>query len=414
MESPLAAKYFSQRTTPGSLIISQATGVGAEWAAWPWAAGLDTPEQQQALSRTIRAVHEKSGYWFQQLFHVGRCTSPALVKLARDRAGLPNPPPYSYRGVSASAVAESGINTHSGEPFGEPHPLTVEEIHRIRDDYKRTAQSSVDAGADGIEDLAGNGFLLDQFLHDNINQRTDEYGGSVENRSRFVLEVVDAVAEVVGYQRIGVRVSPFSNFHETDGSQPLEQILHLSRHLALRGIAYLHVGEARVSRNLDVEANLKRLLDKGIEQDDLSLRPFRRLLRETLPENPTLTPTVLVGTGGYTAVTGILTVEQDLADAVSFGRRFISNPDLVERLRFGYPLTPYDRSTFYTHGAEGYTTYPTYRSTQVGISEATDISASASERKKKRVAIIGAGISGIVSAAALQRVGGFDIQLYER
>jgi hypothetical protein len=122
----------------------------------------------------------------------------------------------------------------------------------------------------------------------------------------------------------------------------------------------------------------------------------------------------LVGNGGYTAVAGILTVEQDLADAVSFGRRFISNPDLVERLQFGYPLTPYDRSTFYTHGAEGYTTYPTYRSTQVRISEATDISASASERKKKRVAVIGAGISGIVSAAALQRVGGFDIQLYER
>ncbi|KAJ5209100.1 hypothetical protein N7449_003479 [Penicillium cf. viridicatum] len=424
MESPLAAKYFSQRTTPGSLIISQATTIGAEWAAWPWGAGLDTPEQQQAVYRTIRAVHEKSGYWFQQLFHVGRCTSPALVKLARNRAGLQNPPPYSYRGVSASAVAESGINTHSGEPFGEPHPLTVEELHRIRDDYKRTAQRSVDAGADGIEVLAGNGFLLDQFLHDNINQRTDEYGGSVENRSRFVLEVVDAVAEVVGYQRIGVRVSPFSNFHETDGSQPLEQVLHLSRHLALRGIAYLHVGEGRVSRNLDVEANLKRLLDKGISHDDISLRPFRRLLSKTLSENPTFTPTVLVGNGGYTAVPGILTVEQGLADAVSFGRRFISNQDLVERLQFGYPLTPYDRSTFYTHGAEGYTTYPTYRSTQVRVSEATDISTSAPERtplcyplqdsRKKRVAVIGAGISGIVSAAALQRVGGFDIQLYER
>lgn len=215
-----------------------------------------------------------------------------------------------------------------------------------------------------------------------------------------------------------------SSFHETDGSQPLEQVLHLSRHLALRGIAYLHVGEGRVSRNLDVEANLKRLLDKGIAHDDISLRPFRRLLSKILSENPTFTPTVLVGNGGYTAVSAILTVEQGLADAVSFGRRFISNPDLVERLQFGYPLTPYDRSTFYTHGAEGYTTYPTYRSTQVRVSEATDISTSAPEHtslyypqqdsKKKRVAVIGAGISGIGSAAALQRVGGFDIQLYER
>ena len=150
-ESPLAAKYFSQRTTPGSLMISQATGVAAEWAAWPWAVGLHNADQQAALSRTIRAVHEKGGYWFQQLFHVGRCTSPALVKLARERAGLFEPPSYGYLPVAPSAVAESGLNTHSGEPFGVPHVLTVEEIHGITRDFKRTAQSAVEAGADGIE-----------------------------------------------------------------------------------------------------------------------------------------------------------------------------------------------------------------------------------------------------------------------
>ncbi|KAH7149170.1 NADH:flavin oxidoreductase/NADH oxidase, partial [Dactylonectria estremocensis] len=334
-ESPLAAEYFRQRTTPGALMISQATGVGSpEWNAWPWAVGLKSEGQVNALRKTIDAVHSEGGFWFHQLTHVGRCTSPALVKRARDLAGFPDPPSYGYRPVSSSAVAESGINTHSGEPFGVPHALTIEEIAVLRDGFKETSQLALDAGADGIEILAGNGFLLDQFLHDNINQRTDRYGGSIENRSRFVLEVVDAVAEVFGHQRIGVRLSPFSNFHETDGSQPLDQILHLSRELALRGVAFIHVGEGRVSRNLDIAENLKRLQAKEFN------------------------PTVLIGNGGYTAVTAVLTVEKGLADAVSFGRRFISNPDLVERLKRGHPLTPYDRSTFYTHGGTGYTTYP--------------------------------------------------------
>jgi 2,4-dienoyl-CoA reductase-like NADH-dependent reductase (Old Yellow Enzyme family) len=150
-ESPLAAKYFAQRTRPGSLMISQATGVSAESVAWQWAANLDNATQQAALSRVIQAVHDKGGYWFQQLFHVGRGTTPALVKLARERAGLRNPPPYGYRPVSSSAVAESGLNTHSGEHSGIPHPLTVTEIHCIRDDFKRAAQRAVAAGADGIE-----------------------------------------------------------------------------------------------------------------------------------------------------------------------------------------------------------------------------------------------------------------------
>lgn len=126
-------------------------GVSAESAAWQWAASLDNLTQQAALSRVIQAVHDKGGYWFQQLFHVGRSMTPALVKLARERAGLRSPPPYGYRPVSASAVAESGLNTHSGEHSDLPHSLTIEEIHCIRDDFKKAAQLAVEAGADGIE-----------------------------------------------------------------------------------------------------------------------------------------------------------------------------------------------------------------------------------------------------------------------
>jgi 2,4-dienoyl-CoA reductase-like NADH-dependent reductase (Old Yellow Enzyme family) len=146
----LAAKYFAQRTTPGSLVISQATGVSADAVAWQWAASLHNDTQQAALVPVIQAVHDRGGFWFQQLFHVGRCTTPALVKLSRERAGL-NPPTYGYRPVSSSAVAETGLNTHSGEPPGVPHALTIEEIKIVQEDFKKAAQRAVAAGADGIE-----------------------------------------------------------------------------------------------------------------------------------------------------------------------------------------------------------------------------------------------------------------------
>ncbi|KAH7378868.1 12-oxophytodienoate reductase [Cadophora sp. MPI-SDFR-AT-0126] len=208
-ESPLGALYFAQRITPGGLIISQATAVTASYLLSPYQVGLQRQDQIDALAKLVNTVHEGGGIWFQQLYHAGRASSPALVKLGLDRLGLPEPE-YGYRTYTASSVAESGINTHSGEPFGVPRALTIPEIEELTKDFKTTAINAVKAGADGIEVLAGNGFLLDQFLHDNINQRTDIYGGSVENRSRFPLEVVDAVADIVGYQRIGVRLSPFS------------------------------------------------------------------------------------------------------------------------------------------------------------------------------------------------------------
>ncbi|KAM5378087.1 hypothetical protein ACJZ2D_004545 [Fusarium nematophilum] len=324
-ESSLAGTYFEQRTTPGALMISQATGVSLESLAWPWAVGLDTVAQKKALAHTI---------------------------------------------------------------------------------------------------LSGNGFLIDQFLHDNINPREDLYGGNIENRSLFTFEVVDAVAKLFGYQRIGVRLSPFSN-----GSQPFEQSLHLVQQLAKSGVAYLHIDEARVSQNLGIKENLDRLIAKGISTEQISLRPFRAL-DETKPSDPGFTLPVLIGGGGYTAVTGVLTVQEGRADVVSYGRRFISNPDLVQRLRLGQALTPYNCSTFYTHGAQGYTTYSNHDPDTAGPA-ATGINATVIDdqhsiestsiypegRNKevlKRVAIVGAGVSGILTTSASQRVGGFEVTIYER
>jgi 2,4-dienoyl-CoA reductase-like NADH-dependent reductase (Old Yellow Enzyme family) len=149
-ESPLAVKYFEQRTTQGALMISQATGISLKSKAWPWSATLETKEHQAAVNDIIQAVHKKGGYWFQQLTHVGRCTSPGLVKHAYKEAGL-DPPSYGFLSLSSSAVAETGVNTHSGEPFGVPHALTVEEIQGIVADFKRAAALAVEAGADGVE-----------------------------------------------------------------------------------------------------------------------------------------------------------------------------------------------------------------------------------------------------------------------
>jgi hypothetical protein len=261
-----------------------------------------------------------------------------------------------------------------------------------------------------------------------------------------------------------------------DGSQPLEQFLHSIRKLALRGVAYVTVGEARVSQNLSIEENLARIVAKGIAPEDISLSPFRRLLLETKPTNPTYTPTVLIGNGGYTAVSGVLTVEDGLADAVSYGRRFIAKPDLVQRIRLNQGLSPYDRSTFYTHGARGYTDYPPYEAAQIHHDAEKGVSANTRETNGqgngvieqdaevtnhqtnghvdkapgrnadvlpktnghpeiernaetsipeindhaegtpnlKRAAVIGACVSGILTASAFERLGGFSVQILER
>lgn len=232
------------------------------------------------------------------------------------------------------------------------------------------------------------------------------------------------------------------SFHETDGSQPLEQLLHLGTELAKRGIAYLSVSEARVSRNLAIEENLQRLVSKGIAPEDISLRRFRKALSEIKPNDTGYQPTVLFGNGGYTSATALITVEDNLADGVVFGRRFISNPDLMRRIRYGYPLDKYDRNTFYTHGAKGYITYKNYdgpisdeeKQDSIGINITHDIKElyrnghidSSSPRTNganeptqnggnlRKVAIIGAGISGIATASAFQRLGGFELRIFER
>ncbi len=220
-----------------------------------------------------------------------------------------------------------------------------------------------------------------------------------------------------------LRILSTHSFHETDGSQPLGQILNLCHELVRRGIAYLHVGQGKFTRGLSLEQNVRRLVAKGIPLEDISLQPFRRLLSSVHPVDSLHTQTVLIGNGGYNGTSAILSVEEGLADGVSFGRRFISTPDLVKRLQLGYSLTPNNTDTFYSHGAEGYTSYAPYSSEQESSEQnsvvsdnisADTLSSSRSEQAGERVAIIGAGVSGIVSAAALNRIDGFDVHIFER
>lgn len=314
--------------------------------------GIYTPEQIRAWKKVTNAVHEKGGYIFVQLWHTGRTTHPANLQ------GL--------QPVAPSAVKVDGkIALTPNGPLDsvQPRALTIEEIQNTIEDYVHAAKSAIAAGFDGVELHGANGYLIDQFISSNINTRTDEYGGSVEKRARFGLEVVDAVTNAIGAGRTGIRLSPFSSFQDTFTEDPVRDYGYVMEQLEKRHLAYVHLVELR----LDIEqyspsklATLKeRALARGVKnlEDELGIRPFRKLLANT----------PIIGNGTYLDTPNEPTpvdVEQRLSsgemDAAVYGRYFISNPDLPERLRLNRKLSPWDRATFYSQSTKGYTDYPTW------------------------------------------------------
>jgi N-ethylmaleimide reductase len=238
------------------------------------------------------------------------------------------------------------------QPFVDAREMTQEDIDDTISDYVHAAKCAIAAGFDGVEVHAANGYLLDQFICDNINVRTDKYGGSTENRARFVIEVTDAVVAAIGADRVGIRFSPFGFFQ---GAQTSDIIAHYGypiSQLGTRGLAYIHLVEPRSDLFTSDEVKMNKLADvvkaHGKADTVLSLRPFRDMA----------TSTPLITCGSYDDTNASEPVESGDADAVAIGRWFISNPDLPERLAKGYPLTKYDRNTFYSQGREGYTDYP--------------------------------------------------------
>jgi N-ethylmaleimide reductase len=318
-------EYYQQRASAG-LIISEATQISPQGRGYPLTPGIHSPEQVAGWQQITQAVHEQNGRIFLQLWHVGRISHPSL----QPNGTLP---------VAPSAIAPAGdaATLEGPKPFVTPRALATSEIPGIVEDYRRAAENAASAGFDGVEIHGANGYLLDQFLHDGSNQRTDEYGGSIANRSRFLLEVVAAVVSVWGSDRVGIRLSPSGKFGSMSDSDLKSLFTHVVQELNHFNLSYLHLVEPRVQGNEDV----------AVPAEELSSKYFR-----------TIHKGIIISAGGYTRETAEATLVAGYADLIAFGRIFIANPDLPKRFALNAPLNPYDRDTFYGGKEKGYIDYP--------------------------------------------------------
>lgn len=310
----MMAEYYAQRAAFG-MILSEATSISAQGVGYPNTPGIWSQEQVEGWKLVTSAVHQAGGQILLQLWHVGRVSDPAYLD-----GRLP---------VSASAVAAHG-HVSLIRPLTDyvtPRALDLAEIPGIIEDYRRGAENAKAAGFDGVEIHGANGYLIDQFLQDSTNKRTDEYGGSIENRARFLLEVTDAVVSVWGADRVGMHLAPRGDAHDMGDSNISAVFHYAATELGKRKLAFLCARE-----NFD---------------------------------NPPLGPSLKQAFGGvyianesFTADSAREVIRAGKADAVAFGKAAIANPDLVERFRTGVPLNPPDPSTFYGDGPTGYTDYP--------------------------------------------------------
>jgi N-ethylmaleimide reductase len=316
------ATYYSQRASAG-LIITEGSQVSPQGVGYPNTPGIHSDAQVEGWKKVTSAVHERGGRIFLQLWHVGRISHPSL----QPEGALP---------VAPSALAAEGtVFTYSGpQPFVTPRALELAEIPGVVEQFAHGARQALAAGFDGVELHGANGYLIDQFLRDGTNHRTDAYGGPVENRVRFLVEVVEAVAGVWGADRVGVRFSPTGTFNSMSDSDPVATFGHAAQALDRFGLAYLHVVE-----------------------------PFSG--RFAVPGAPAVAPAIrerfhgaLILNGGFDLAAADAAIASGQADLISFGQLFLANPDLPERFAEGAPLNTTDSTTFYTGGEKGYIDYP--------------------------------------------------------
>lgn len=326
LPNPLMAEYYVQRASAG-LIIAEATTISAQANGWLESPGISTDAMEAGWSAVTSAVHAAGGRIFLQLWHMGRASHSDF-----HGGSLP---------VSASAVKIDGDGIHTPlgkKPYETPRALETWEIAGVVADYRRAAARARAAGFDGVEIHAANGYLLDQFLQSKTNLRTDDYGGSIEKRTRLLKEVVEAVSAEWPARRVGVRISPNGVFNDMGSPNFREQFTHVAALLDRCGLAYLHVIDG---------------LAFGFHQlgEPMTLAEFRRVFHGPLMANC-----------GYTLESAEQAVAAGLADLVAFGRPFISNPDLVERFRNGWPLAKAaDMAAWYSPtGALGYTDFPAH------------------------------------------------------
>ncbi|MFA8299353.1 MAG: alkene reductase [Hyphomicrobiales bacterium] len=322
--SRYASEYYTQRASVG-LIISEATQISQQGQGYINTPGIYTPEQVNGWWKVTDAVHKNNGKIFLQLWHVGRQSHSDFQR----NNMLP---------VAPSAVGYEGyINTPYGRKKIEtPRELTLSDIKYIIDDYVHASKMALKAGFDGVEIHGANGYLIDQFLQDSTNKRLDHYGGSFENRSRFLFDVIEAVCSVWPKEKVGLRLSPGSLRCGISDSKALKIFDYVIYELNKYNLAYLHIVEPTYN-----EAQFYDLSYRSV------VPYYRRVYRGKI-----------IGAAGYDYIRATEAVNNQKIDMIAFGRLMISNPDLVERFKMGYSLSSYDESTFYTQGSKGYIDYP--------------------------------------------------------
>ncbi|MEN3349254.1 MAG: N-ethylmaleimide reductase [Bradyrhizobium sp.] len=322
--SPLAVDYYGQRASAG-LLVTEASQVSQQGQGYQDTPGIYSKEQVAGWRKVTDRVHERGGRIFIQLWHVGRISHTSLQ-------------PGGGKPVAPSAIRAKGKTFVNGTftEISEPRALELSEIPGIIDDFKRGTANALAAGFDGVEIHGANGYLLDQFARDGANQRTDAYGGSIENRARLMLEVSKVVAAEAGAERTGIRISPVTPANDITDSNPQPLFDHIVDQLNALKLTYIHVIEGATGGPRDIAPFDYASLRKRFKQ-------------------------AYVANNGYDFALAEKVLEAGSADLIAFGKPFISNPDLVERLKAGAPLNEWDKATFYGGGAKGYTDYPTLK-----------------------------------------------------
>jgi N-ethylmaleimide reductase len=330
----LNAQYYGQRATPGGLIIAEASPVVATGRGNPATPGIYSDDQIRGWQGVVEAVHAKGGVIFLQLWHVGRVSHSSF----QPGGALPVAP-------SAVPIVGNGMMAMTADgkvvPYETPRALETGEVEGIVGAFRQAAGNALKAGFDGVEIHGANGYLLEQFLQSRSNLRTDRYGGSIENRARLLMQITKAAIEVWGANRVGVRLSPYGVANGSGEADPMPLYTHVIEALDRLGLAYLHFIEPRSSGAGRAEVN-----HQNVPSAMVLFRPVWH--------------GVLISAGGFTGDAAEAAIADGHADAIAFGRIFISNPDLPRRLQHGFPLTPYNRATFYGGEATGYTDYSGY------------------------------------------------------
>ncbi len=328
----LMRKYYEERASQGGLIISEATNISLTSRGWLGAPGLYTDAQVEGWKKITAAVRIRGGHMIAQLWHTGRSSHTAMTGGAIPVSASVNPHYWQH--------PSHLVSIPGGWVQPSPHrALTVQEIAGIVQDYRRSAERAMDAGFEGVELHAANGYLVDQFLQNGSNQRADEYGGSIENRTRFLSEIVSALISVWGPDRVAVRLAPGGTWNGISDSDPKALFSYVASHLNQCRLSYLSLIEPRIAGSYLVRP----------DQGPVGAEWLRPIFKGKL-----------ISAGGFEPETAEAAVKAGTVDAVAFGRYFVSNPDLPRRIKEKLPLASYNRDTFYTFDALGYTDYPAY------------------------------------------------------